>query len=199
MDNNMTIHPTTIKSLIPILGKSHRRRHKSTDRSAHSGHRSKRRRDDRSRSVHIEEESPVRKLAKNLTNLIVALPPEGQISDEEGANTTPGGERSSRAPKLSAKLRSKSMEEKSSKYKGNSRIRKHKTIGHMKKLSKSATTLSKSFEKLSSQAAGGSSSEKENGGKNQDGAKKEDGARPRQRRTSKSADKTRTRYDINYS
>ena len=195
MDNNMTIHPTTIKSLIPILGKSHRRRHKSTDRSAHSGHRSKRRRDERSRSVLIGEESPVRKLAKNLTNLIVALPPEGQISDEEGANTTPGGERSSRAPKLSAKMRSKSMEEKSSKYKGNSRIKKHKTIGHMKKLSKSATTLSKSFERLSSQAAGGSGSDdkKENGGKKQDGVKKEDGARPRQRRTSKPADKTRTR------
>ncbi len=87
------------------------------------------------------------------------------------------------------------MEEKSSKYKGNSRIKKHKTIGHMKKLSKSATTLSKSFERLSSQAAGGSSSDdkKENGGKKQDGVKKEDGARPRQRRTSKPADKTRTR------
>ena len=191
--DNMTTHPTTMKSLIPILGggKANRRR-QSGDRSR--SNRSKRRRDDQLRSVQIEsEDSPARKLAKGLTNLIVALPPESRDPDQDDQ---PGDQEQRSHPKLS-KLRSKSMEEKSSKYKGNSRIKKHKTIGHMKKLSKSATTLSKSFEKLSGSGvgAGGSGEVAENSGTVGAEGKKDDGVggRQKQRRISKSADKSKSR------
>ena len=138
---NITVHPTAVKAAVPFLGKRYRI-YKETSRA-------KARKRDRSKSSKVDasappaEENPAdraARLARGLTKLIVALPPENQETVPTAAQTT-----LDRPPKLSN--RSQSVESENPSRNPN-KHRKQKTLNQMKKLSKSATTLSKSFEKI---------------------------------------------------
>ena len=135
--DDATVHPTTFKHHIPFLGQRYKKRDETNKAKEKSRKRERRK---SSKIEEVREETPRDRagtLAKGLTKLIVALPPVSLEIREQ-------------RPKL--KNRSQSVESEipaaRNRSSSPSKSRKPKPLDQMKKLSKSATTLSKSFEKL---------------------------------------------------